>query len=201
MTLPNKLTMIRIFIIPIMIVLCFINKLREIVFFNNFNLLYLLLFILFLLASFTDFLDGYIARKRNLITTFGKFADPLADKMLTFTAMTIFLVEGYLGFLTYNTPEFKALSITLYLIVLIREFMVSGVRMVLSGTGVVIAASKMGKLKTVFTMIALLVLFFGGINNYVLLTGQILYYIAVLLTIISGIEYLYKNRKEILKSM
>ena len=100
LTLPNKLTMLRILLIPVMIIIWYIPFFRETMvfntgngFFNGLSLMMLLEFVIFAVASFTDFLDGKIARKRNLITSFGKFADPLADKMLVFTAMVLIMVD------------------------------------------------------------------------------------------------------------
>lgn len=188
MTLPNKLTMIRILLIPVMVVLYFIPWLRDNMVFLEVSWLYLAEAIIFTIASFTDFLDGNIARKRNLVTTFGKFADPLADKMLTFTAMSIFLADGIL-------------PLWVFIIILIREFMVSGIRMVLAEKQVTIAASKLGKYKTATTMVALIVMFFVGIHQGVYIASQVLIYIACALTIISGCEYFYKNRHAILESI
>ena len=187
MTLPNKLTMVRILLIPVMVILYYIPQLREIEF-AGLSLLYLLEVIIFALASFTDFLDGNIARKYNLVTTFGKFADPLADKMLVFTAMSIFLADGIL-------------PMWVFVVIIIREFMVSGIRMVVVEKNVVIAASKLGKLKTATTMVALIVMFFAGMHNAVLITSQVMMYIACALTVISGIEYFWKNKATILESI
>ncbi len=188
MTLPNKLTMLRILIIPVMVILYFIPYLKDNYLFAEVSILYFIEVILFAVASITDFLDGYIARSRNLVTTFGKFADPLADKMLTFTAMSIFLADGLL-------------PLWVFVIILIREFMVSGIRMVMADKQVVIAAAKMGKYKTACTMLAIIVMFFSHAHIVVFYLGQALIYLACLLTIISGVEYFYKNRKEILESI
>lgn len=188
MTLPNKLTMLRIILIPVMIVLCYIPWLKENMIFLNVSWLYFILFCIFALASFTDSLDGSIARKYNLVTTFGKFADPLADKLLVFSAMTILMLDGYI-------------PMWVFIIILIREFMVSGIRMVAAEHGVVIAAAKLGKWKTFVTMIAICVLFFSGLHQAVEITGLVLIYLACALTIVSGIEYFWKNRKIILESI
>ena len=153
MTLPNKLTLLRILIIPIMVVLFYITPLRSNAFLGV-SYLYLIEFVLFALASITDFLDGNIARKYNLVTTFGKFLDPLADKLLVFTAMVIFMADGD----SYNGVEL--LPLWVFIIMLIREFGVSGIRMLASSKGEVIAAGKMGKIKTFTTMIALCISFF-----------------------------------------
>lgn len=188
MTLPNKLTFLRIFIIPVMIIIYYIPYLRDNVIFWNITLANFINLLLFMLASFTDFLDGTIARKHNLVTTFGKFADPLADKMLVFTAMTMFVAA-------------QVLPVWVFVVIIIREFMVSGIRMVAVESGKVIAASKLGKLKTATTMFALVLMFVYQINSVVELVSQIGMYIACALTVISGIEYFWKNRKTILESI
>ncbi len=193
MTLPNKLTLLRILIIPIMVVLFYITPLRSNAFLGV-SYLYLIEFVLFALASITDFLDGNIARKYNLVTTFGKFLDPLADKLLVFTAMVIFMADG----VSYNGVEL--LPLWVFIIMLIREFGVSGIRMLASSKGEVIAAGKMGKIKTFTTMIALCISFFVGIHAVVFWIAYVLIMVSCLLTIISGIEYFYNSRKIIFES-
>ena len=188
MTLPNKLNMVRVIVIPLMIVLCYIPWLKENTLFLGVSWLYFLLVILFILASVTDFLDGAIARKYQLITTFGKLADPLADKMLVFTAMTVLMMDGFI-------------PMWVYIVILIREFMVSGIRMVVIEKGTVIAAAKLGKWKTFVTMVAIIVLFFSGLHEIIEIIGTVLIYLACALTILSGIEYFYNNRKDILESI
>lgn len=208
MTLPNKLTMVRILLIPVMMILWFVPQLNTILSgieiipgasgdmigstggFDGMNLLMLLELLIFAIASFTDFLDGNIARKRNLVTSFGKFADPLADKMLVFSAMVILMLDN-----PANMPGW------VFIIMIIREFMVSGIRMVVATEGVVIAAAKMGKWKTATTMIAIIVLFFSHTCLAVQIIGQVLMYIACLLTVISGIEYFWNSKSVILKSI
>lgn len=198
MTLPNKLTMLRIILIPVMIILFYIPWLKSnTVPYLGMSWLYLLEFIIFAAASATDFLDGYLARSRNLITTFGKFADPLADKMLVFSAMAILMLDG-----RGKLPEGQGLiPMWVFAVMIIREFMVSGIRMLVAGKGEVIAAAKLGKWKTFTTMIAICVLFFSETHAAVLYIGQVLIYIACLLTVLSGIEYFWKSRKIILESV
>jgi len=204
-TLPNKLTMLRILLIPVMIIIWYIPFFRETYvfvtgeggFFYGLNLLMLLEFIIFAIASFTDFLDGKIARSRNLVTSFGKFADPLADKMLVFTAMTLIMVDAAKAGDWY----WNLMPIWAYIIMLIREFMVSGIRMVVASKGTVIPAAKMGKWKTATTMVALIVLFFAHTNIIVAFIGMGLMYVACLLTIISGIEYFLNSKDVILESI
>jgi CDP-diacylglycerol--glycerol-3-phosphate 3-phosphatidyltransferase len=136
--------------------------------------------VLFLIASFTDFLDGYIARKTNTITTFGKFLDPIADKALVITAM-IYLV---------SLNEF---SVWVVSIVVLREFIVSGLRLVAVEKNHVISAGNLGKQKTLWTMVALIYYLFN-LQQFSQLVGSVLVWMFVILTIISGIDYVYKNR-------
>ena len=136
---------------------------------------------LFIVASLTDMLDGKIARKYNLVTNFGKFMDPLADKLLVCSAMICLIPSGKL-----NTA--------IVIVIIAREFIISGFRLVASDSGIVIAASYWGKFKTVFQMAMIIVLIadFGGVFD---LIGQILIWIALALTIISLIDYIVKNRQ------
>lgn len=178
MNTANKLTLIRVFLVPVFMVLLMID---------NAACKWAAL-VVFALASITDALDGHIARSRGQITTFGKFADPLADKILTTAAFLAFLGMGI-----YN-PVSGTVAI---MIILTREFMVSGVRLVAVGEGKVIAASMWGKLKTVSQMIAIIItIIISAIwpgNNVANLTVEILLWITVLFTVISGAEYLMKN--------
>ena len=137
-------------------------------------------FVLFAGASFTDYLDGHLARKWNLITNFGKFMDPLADKLLVCSALIAFVDLGKL-------PGW------IVIIIIAREFIISGFRLVASDNGVVIAASYWGKFKTVSQMILILLLIvdLGGIFTVI---EMIFTYIALILTVVSLIDYLYKNR-------
>ena len=196
MTLPNKLTLIRIFLIPVMIIIFYIPWFTETKVFGDFTLLYLVEFAIFAIASITDFFDGHIARSRNLVTTFGKFADPLADKMLVFSAMAILMVNPVVLNVTGSVMPMWA-----FVIMIIREFMVSGIRMLVASKGVVIPAGKLGKFKTFTTMIAICVLFFSQTHVVVAYTGQILMYVACLFTVISGAEYFWQSRKVIFESI
>ena len=196
MNLANKLTIFRIILVPIMVIIPFLGIENE---FFGISVTYLIIDIIFIIASITDKLDGYIARSRNQVTTFGKFLDPLADKILVLTAM-IMLVE--MGRLPAWIP----------VIVLSREFIVSGYRLIaVEKGGKVIAASVWGKLKTVTQMIAIILAFvdmysFGecfrgylqGSDFILNLTVTIMMIIQAIATIFSGIEYL-KNGKELLK--
>ena len=192
MTLPNKLTMFRIVLIPLMVVVAYVP-------FFNINLGFMSLanlinVCIFTIASLTDFLDGWIARKYNLVTTFGKFADPLADKLLVVSAMVILCTQ-----LT-GTPNEWFIPGWVIIVILCREFIVSGIRLVAVERGNVIAAGFLGKLKTATTMVALIFLFFYEIPVFGYI-GAGLMYLALLFTILSGIEYFWKNRKVILESI
>ena len=197
MNLANKLTIFRIILVPVMIIVTFFNIPGE---FLGIPTTAWILNIIFIIASITDKLDGYIARSRNQITTFGKFLDPIADKILVITAMII-LVE--MGKIPAWIPT----------IIVFREFIVSGYRLVaVEKGGKVIAASIWGKLKTVTQMIAIILAFidnnsFGTIFTGTLTNGYeitinilttLLMIICVIATIFSGIDYL-KGGKELLK--
>lgn len=180
MNLPNKLTVLRVLLIP---------------FFALFVLLYIpnhwvWALIVFAAASITDMLDGKIARAQNLVTTFGKFLDPLADKLLVMTALITLCFE-------------RLIDPVAVIIILSREFMVTGLRLVVANEGVVVAAGIWGKLKTAFTMVALvavmaLQIFFPDTKgspdlnwgSTVFLVNEALIWIAVVLTVISGVKYL-----------
>ena len=198
MNLPNKLTMGRILAIPIMVVIAYIPYLRN-PFFLEVSYANFINFILFALASFTDFLDGYIARKKNLVTTFGKFADPLADKILVMVTFLLLCMQGKM--VTIGNVKLELIPVWGLSIIVFREFTVSGVRLVAAQKGEVISAGWSGKVKTFETMIAICVLFFSGIHAAVAIIGLVLMYISVALTLYSGIEYLWKNRKIIFESI
>ena len=196
MNLANKLTLFRIILVPVILIIPYLPTQGEL---WGIPLSYIIIDIIFILASVTDKLDGYIARSRNQITTFGKFLDPIADKILVIVAMLI-LVEA--GRLPAWIPS----------IVVIREFIVSGYRLVaVEKQGKVIAASIWGKIKTCTQMLGLVVAFvdvnsFGAIFNGGLtgvafglnLVTTVLLSISVIATIFSGIDYL-KGSKELFK--
>lgn len=179
MNLPNKLTLFRVILIPFFVFFLLAP------FFEGYgNYIALAIFIV---ASLTDMADGKIARKYNLVTNFGKFMDPLADKLLVCSAM-ICLVD------------LKLIPSWVVLIIIAREFIISGFRLVASDNGVVIAASYWGKFKTTFQMIMVIVIIFN-INlklKALDVIGTILIYVALALTVISLIDYIVKN-KDVLK--
>lgn len=173
MNLPNKLTLFRIFLIPVFIIVMMINIPNK----------FLIACMIFIIASVTDAMDGHIARKYNLITDFGKFMDPLADKLLVISALTTMI-------------EFDLVAAWMVIIIVARELTVSILRAIAAADGKVIAASSGGKLKTISQMIAIVVLLLAAqTGNIILLdTGKIIILIATLLTLYSGWEYIYKNR-------
>lgn len=173
MNLANKLTLLRVLMIPVFIVAFLWTGIGH-----------PLPVILFLLASITDTLDGYIARSRNLITTFGKFADPLADKLLVTAALLMVLEAG-------SVPAWAVF------VILAREFIITGFRIVAADHKVTIAASGFGKIKTITQLLAIILLLAGNppwgvVHGFRL--DLILFYISMLLTVASGVDYLYRNR-------
>ncbi len=195
MNLPNKLTVFRILLVPIMVIIPFLDIKGEIF---TIPISYIIIDVIFIIASITDKLDGYIARSRNQITTFGKFLDPLADKILVLAAMVMLV-------------EMSKLPAWIPIIVLAREFVVSGYRLVaVEKGGKVIAASKWGKLKTVTQMIAIIMAFIdlnafgqcfsGNLENGFLVFNVIVTFMMIIqtiATIFSGVDYL-KGAKELL---
>ncbi len=180
MNLPNRLTVTRIILVPLLLVILYSMN-------GKFGMSFLGA-LLFLVISLTDLLDGYIARKYNLVTDFGKFLDPLADKILVISTMIAFIDLGYISSLAV-------------IIIIIREFLVTSLRLVAASGNLVIAASKSGKLKTVIQMIVLTVLFFTPqIREFIKFPLiEILVWISVVVTVVSGAEYLIKN-KDVLKT-
>jgi len=193
MNLPNKLTMLRVVLIPAMVVVAMLDIQGEFLGIPN---LYWILNSIFIIASFTDYLDGVIARKTNDVTTFGKFADPLADKILVLAAMIILV-------------HMNKIPAWIPIITIAREFIVSGYRMIeVERGGKVIAASIWGKIKTVTQILAIIAIFldvnyFGAIftNNLmgwelaINITSTGLFIIAVIATIFSGWDYLKDSKK------
>jgi len=187
MNLPNKISMIRILIIPIMVVVYYIVPTVAPIGWN-FYPWWLVVPSLFVIASLTDFLDGYLARKLNLVTTFGKFIDPLADKLLVMTALIMLTTDGII-------------PLWITVIILSREFIVTGIRLVAAPTGKVIAASNLGKYKTASTMIALILLLMHPYGDWYYNIGIIILYIGLVLTVVSGIDYFIKNKHIITESI
>lgn len=167
MNLPNKLTVLRVLLVPVFVVLYLDSMSTPAL-------------IVFLVASFTDYLDGYIARKYDLTTNFGKIMDPLADKVLVVSAFCCMVENGVM-------PAW------MLIVILTREFTVSGMRTVAASEGVVIAAGASGKIKTVLQMIAVPLLIIGD-SGILAIAAQGFLIASVVMTVISGAEYIYKNR-------
>ena len=199
MTLPNKLTIGRICAIPAIIIVACIPYLNDHYAFASVSYANLINVILFALASATDFLDGYLARKHNLVTTFGKFADPLADKCLVLTALLILMNNR--GVVAFGMTPFRLAPLWAVSIILLRELIVSGVRLVAAERGEVIAAGWSGKVKTFVTMVAIIFIFLAGIHKVVGVIALVLMYVSVVLTVYSGVEYVYNSRKIIFESI
>ena len=189
MNLPNKLTLCRIVLVPVFMIFVSLTEFGT----ETFNATwYLVAGIVFAAASFTDYLDGHLARKWHMVTDFGKFADPLADKLLTTVALLYMMRDG-------------VCSPVVLCIILAREFAVSGLRMVAAGAkdGKVIAANMWGKVKTVLQMLTIIFYFFGISLTYgntvlgnlnVWLISYWLCWLVAAATAISGIKYLWDNR-------
>ena len=198
MNLPNKITVARMLLIPIMIIVPYLG-LNNILF-GSVTIGSFITLIIFLIASFTDFLDGHLARKNNLVTTFGKFLDPIADKLLVLSALIMLVEQGIIpGWIP--------------IIIAAREFIVSGIRMLAAGDGKVIAASWYGKVKTVSQMVAISLAFlstntFMQFTSVEMSTGTLILNIlmslamivAVLTTILSGVDYFMKSKDIVLRS-
>ena len=189
MNLPNKLTLCRIILVPVFMIFVSLTEFGT----ETFNATwYLVAGIVFAAASFTDYLDGHLARKWHMVTDFGKFADPLADKLLTTVALIYMMRDG-------------VCSPVVLCVILAREFAVSGLRMVAAGAkdGKVIAANMWGKVKTVLQMLTIIFYFFGISLTYgntvlgnldVWLISYWLCWLVAAATAISGIKYLWDNR-------
>lgn len=176
MNTPNKLTILRVIMIPFFVFFMLADMGNA----GKYTAL-----VLFIAASLTDTLDGYLARKYNQVTNFGKFMDPLADKLLVCSAMICLIEKGQL-------------AAWIVIIIIAREFIISGFRLVAADNGIVIAASYWGKFKTVFQMLMVIVLILDIPNPFFAVLGTVLTYIALALTVVSLIDYIAKN-KNVLK--
>lgn len=172
MNLPNKITILRVCLIPVFLILLLVPGIA----YGNY-----LAAAVFLAACLTDALDGHIARKYHLVTNFGKFMDPLADKLLVCSALICFV-------------ELDQIPAWIAIIIIGREFIISGFRLVASDNGVVIAANYWGKFKTTSQMIMSILLILNLPGTFFGILEQIFIYLSLILTVISLIDYLYKNR-------
>ena len=177
MNLPNKPTLFRVVLIPFFVFFLLAPYFEG---YGNY-----IAVAIFIVASITDFLDGKIARKYNLVTNFGKFMDPLADKLLVCSALICLI-------------QLELIPAWVVIIIIAREFIISGFRLVASDNGVVIAASYWGKFKTAFQMLTVIVLILNIPNKVFTILGTALIYVSLALTVISLIDYIAKN-KDVLK--
>ena len=173
---PNTLSLVRVFLAPLVLLFLSLRIGTPILFLPSVSWGDALAAVVFIIAAITDSLDGYIARKHHLITTLGKFIDPLADKVLVIAAMLALIELG-------RVPAW------IVMVIITREFVVTGLRLVAAAEGVVIAASKGGKLKTVTQIIALVMLILN------IPGGMIVMWVAMILTVWSGMEYLINGSK------
>lgn len=173
MNLPNKLTMMRVVLVPVFMIFAAVSHYGT----ADFNAAYMLIAgVIFAIASITDFLDGYLARKNQLVTDFGKFMDPLADKLLVVAAMLLFVEQ-------HQMPAWALL------LVVAREFAVTGLRLIAVDNGRVIAAAWSGKIKTASTMVAICLMLLWNIPWL----NTVCWVVIVVTTVYSGVEYFVKN--------
>lgn len=172
MNLPNKLTIARMIAVPFFIAAYLLGYFPAAL-------------IIFILASITDYFDGKIARSRNLITNFGKIMDPLADKILVYSALCLFI-------------ESEIIAAWMLILILTREFIVAGMRTVAASEGTVLAAGMSGKIKTFLQMVAVIVYLFAlCLNNTkatFMMIGNVIFWASLVMTVYSGAEYVWKNR-------
>lgn len=174
MNLPNKLTMMRVVLVPVFMIFAAVSHYGT----ADFHAAYMLIAgVIFAIASITDFLDGYLARKNHLVTDFGKFMDPLADKLLVVSAMLMFVEQ-------HQMPAWALL------LVVAREFAVTGLRLIAVDNGRVIAAAWSGKIKTASTMVAICLMLLWNIAWL----NTVCWVVIVVTTVYSGVEYFVKNR-------
>ena len=193
MNLPNKITLTRIFMIPVFVLFFYLDVM------NGWN--FLVAAVVFVLAASTDALDGHIARSRGLVTNLGKFLDPIAGKVLVSTALILLLTRGGVFEISFFSGWGLIVAGICVAVILARELIVSGFRMIAAGRGIVLAADKLGKLKTVFqdASIALILagMAFIGYEAGVVIAavGIFCFYICTVLTVVSGVNYVVRNKQ------
>ena len=197
MNLPNKLTITRVLLVPLLILIYMfpydmagINIPVYHILNTDISLINIVILVIFIIASITDYFDGQIARRKKLITTFGKFADPIADKLLINTIFLLLAGDG-------------TINIIIPIIMISRDTIVDAIKMSAASKQVVVAASNLGKLKTVSQMIALAFLL---VNNFpfsslVIDVATILAWVATIISVVSGIDYFIKNREMLMETM
>lgn len=192
LNLPNKITVARIVLIPIFILFMVVDFGMGTIYIGGTELSFehIIGALLFIIAATTDWFDGHLARKYNLVTNMGKFLDPLADKLLVSAALVILV-------------ELGSAASWIVIIIISREFAVTGLRLVLAGGGEVVAANQLGKIKTATQLVAISFLLLNNIFFEVIHFpfATIMLYIALIFTIWSGADYFYKNRRVLLDSM
>ncbi|SJZ78837.1 CDP-diacylglycerol--glycerol-3-phosphate 3-phosphatidyltransferase [Anaerorhabdus furcosa] len=196
MNLPNRLTVIRILLIPIIVLIWIFPYAQFNIVLPTFyvgqvsiSLVNIICLVIFAAASFTDYLDGAIARKRNLVTTFGKFADPIADKLLVTTMFILFAAQGIIPVIPV-------------LIMVIRDTIVDGCRMIASQNGVVVAAGYLGKVKTVLQMVSIILILLNNIpfEMYRLPISDFVLWFAAFVSLASGVSYFNQMKEYIFES-
>ena len=196
MNLPNRLTIIRIIMIPVIVLIYLfpyaqfgINVQSFDVGFVSISLVNIIVLGLFILTSFTDFLDGYIARSQNMITTFGKFADPIADKLLVNTMFILFAAQG-------------VIPVVPVLIMIARDTIVDGCRMIASSNGTVVAAGYLGKVKTVSQMLAIILILLNNLpfELYRFPVSDLVLWFAAIVSFVSGVSYFNQLKEYIFES-
>ena len=199
MNLPNKITLTRIFMIPVFILVFFLNDILPFAFG--------IAAIIFAVAACTDFIDGHIARSRGLVTNLGKFLDPIADKVLVSTAMILLLtLKESICLIVGNDWIYVVMAISIC-VIMARELIISAFRQIAAARGLVLAAEKLGKYKTTFQDVSIFVILFAvglftvkawEVGEVMLWIGLVLFAVATVLTVWSGISYVVKN-KQVLK--
>ena len=198
MNLPNKITLTRIFMIPVFVIVFFLDGVLP------YN--YVIAAAIFALAACTDFIDGHIARSRGLVTNLGKFLDPIADKVLVSTAMLVLMTIPGLFYanLDFDAAEtaYKLFAVCIC-VIMARELIISAFRQIAAARGLVLAAEKLGKYKTAFQDVSIAVLLVaadvtGKVGEIIFWVGIALFAVATVLTVWSGISYVVKN-KQVLK--
>ena len=193
MNLPNKITLTRIFMIPVFVLFFYLDVM------NGWN--YLVAAIVFVLAASTDALDGHIARSRGLVTNLGKFLDPIADKVLVSTALILLLTRGWAFEVDFFAGWGLIVAGICVAVILARELIVSGFRMIAAGRGIVLAADKLGKIKTVFQDLSIALILAGMAfvdsrgGEIVVIIGIFCFFICTALTVVSGVNYIVKNKQ------
>ena len=176
MNLPTKITLSRILALPIIVVLFYIR----------FEYHYLAAALVFVLAAVTDMIDGRLARKRGEVTSLGKLLDPIADKVL---ACTVLIMEAADGLMMYDPA-----GIILTTIIVAREIVIGAFRTLAAHKGEILAADKLGKLKTIFTNVSIPIIMIGGFHISIRIIGNVIFVVAAIFTVISGVNYILKNR-------